>query len=76
VRLVIMARLMTTCPMTGDEVPTGLWTRDLMRSPGEGVHFFRCNSCNRVHEWELRASGAAGGLLEAWAEVRPGAPTP
>ena len=49
-----MPRIITTCPTTGQLVPTGYRSTDLDLAQPSGVKSFRCSSCGKVHEWSAR----------------------
>lgn len=46
-----MARILTTCPNTGEAVPTGHRTADIDLSALSEPRSFRCPRCQKVHSW-------------------------
>lgn len=65
-----MARILTTCPTTGQAVPTGHRTTDFELSEQEATRAFRCPSCQQVHSWNRDTAVAEetltlGGLRQA-----------
>jgi hypothetical protein len=46
-----MARILTICPTTGQEVPTGYRSADIDLETNEGSWSFRCSVCEQVHAW-------------------------
>lgn len=46
-----MARILTTCPTTGQSVPTGHRTTDFELSEQAAPRAFRCPACQKVHSW-------------------------
>jgi hypothetical protein len=53
-----MARILTTCPTSGETVPTGHRTGDFDLSTMTGTRAFRCPSCEKVHAWSADAARA------------------
>jgi len=47
-----MPRIITVCPTSGEDVPTGHRTQDLDLSSMEGTRAFRCPVCKTVHNWK------------------------
>jgi hypothetical protein len=62
-----MPRILTTCPTTGEIVPTGHRSAELDLSAMIGTRAFRCPVCQQVHAWEAHAAYAEA------IERRPGA---
>jgi hypothetical protein len=54
-----MPRILTKCPTTGEEVPTGRRTQDFELAAVVQPLSFRCPVCHEIHTW----SGA-----DAWVE--------
>lgn len=46
-----MPRIVTTCPTTGQTVPTGYRSADLDLEQLTGPMSFRCAACEKVHVW-------------------------
>ncbi|HEV2530301.1 hypothetical protein [Phenylobacterium sp.] len=46
-----MPRILTTCPTTGQEVPTGYRSADVDLETESGSWSFRCTVCEQVHAW-------------------------
>ena len=46
-----MARILTTCPTTGQAVPTGHRTTDFDLADQAAPRAFRCPACQQVHSW-------------------------
>lgn len=46
-----MPRIVTTCPTTGQTVPTGYRSTDLDLEQLAGPMSFRCTACEKVHAW-------------------------
>lgn len=46
-----MPRIVTTCPTTGQTVPTGYRSADLDLEQLAGPMSFRCTACEKVHAW-------------------------
>jgi len=46
-----MPRILTTCPTTGEPVPTGYRAADLDLTELDGPWSFRCTVCREVHAW-------------------------
>jgi hypothetical protein len=46
-----MPRIVTTCPTTGQTVPTGYRSADLDLEELVGPMSFRCTACEKVHAW-------------------------
>jgi hypothetical protein len=62
-----MPRIMTTCPDTNQEVPTGLTTPSpeaLAAGPPDGAAF-RCSECGRAHAWLKQEAWAEGSARRA-----------
>jgi hypothetical protein len=68
----IAPEVMTRCPVTGVEVPTGysLVSADEFHHMALGRLLFKCRACRQLHEWskhdaflryEVRADRAPGG---------------
>lgn len=50
-----MTKLMITCPMTGEEVFTGIeMARETLAQVPEIVAHLTCPSCNQLHTWSKR----------------------
>jgi len=66
-----MPRIITSCPTTGADVPTGHRTQDFALSAITEPRSFRCPVCQKVHAWcgsdawveEGQAEAARGALL-------------
>lgn len=46
-----MARILTTCPTSGEMVPTGHRTSELDVAEMSAPRSFRCSTCQQVHTW-------------------------
>jgi hypothetical protein len=46
-----MPRIITTCPSTGQDVPTGHRTQDFELAAIVEPRSFRCPVCHEVHAW-------------------------
>jgi hypothetical protein len=46
-----MSRILTTCPTTGESVPTGYRSADIDLADAKGAWSFRCSVCQQVHAW-------------------------
>ena len=46
-----MPRILTTCPTTGETVPTGHRTTTVDFAELDAPRSFRCPVCQQVHEW-------------------------
>jgi len=51
-----MPRVLTTCPVTGEIVPTILRMQRPAFEQLKGAHGFRCSRCNEIHHWEREAA--------------------
>ena len=46
-----MPRILTTCPTSGELVPTGHRTSELDVAEMSAARSFRCATCQQVHTW-------------------------
>ncbi len=49
-----MPRIIISCPVTGQDVPTGHRTQDIDLSSMTEARSFRCPVCHEVHAWQGR----------------------
>jgi len=49
-----MPRILTTCPNTGQTVPTGYRSTDLELDKLATPMSFRCSVCEKVHAWTAK----------------------
>jgi hypothetical protein len=60
-----MPRIITVCPTSGEDVPTGHRTQDLDLTHMEGTRAFRCPVCKAVHNWSAEEARVELGVPEA-----------
>ncbi len=60
-----MPRIITVCPTSGEDVPTGHRTQDLDLSVMEGTRAFRCPVCKSIHNWSAAEARVETGQPES-----------
>lgn len=60
-----MPRIITSCPTTGEDVPTGHRTQDIDLSVLAEPRSFRCPVCHEVHAWTGESARIESGPTEA-----------
>jgi hypothetical protein len=60
-----MPRIITRCPTTGEDVPTGHRTQDLDLAEMVGTRSFRCPVCNAIHAWGSAEARVETGFTDA-----------
>ena len=60
-----MPRIIISCPVSGEDVPTGHRTQDFELSAMVDPRSFRCPVCHEIHVWRRGDARVEAGLTPA-----------